>query len=149
MANIPNLLFGRTLCEFSILINIFFNSQIFEKYIVNMFSGRHVQSIIDHLLCYGKLFFSSASLSRAFNFFPTHKWHTLLPTTSCVSPDQSCWSSWWPFVHGDWSNGLISPLSCLGLIPPLQASQSWHSLCSHYIFPFCPGGRTCPLESHG
>ena len=71
-----------------------------------------------------KISFSSLSL-------PTHKWHTLLP---CVSPVQSCWSSWWPFVHGDRSNRLISPLSCLGLIPPLQASQSWHSLCSHYIF---------------
>ena len=58
MANIPNLLFGRTLCEYSILINLFFNYQIFEKYIVNMFSRRHVQSIIDHLLCYEKLFFS-------------------------------------------------------------------------------------------
>jgi len=121
-----------------------------KKYIGNMFSRCHVQSIIDHLLCYGKLVFPlSLSLSRPTpggGFFPTHKWHTLLP---CVSPVQSCWSSWWPFVHGDWSNGLISPLSCLGLIPPLQASQSWHSLCSHYIFPFCPGGRTCPLESHG
>ena len=35
-----------------------------KKYIGNMFSRRHVQSIIDHLLCYGKLIFPlSLSLS--------------------------------------------------------------------------------------
>ena len=55
-----------------------------------MFSRRHVQSIIDHLLCYGKLFFPpplslSLPLSLSQPFFPTHEWHTLLPTTSCVS----------------------------------------------------------------
>ena len=53
-------------------------------------------------------------------------------------------------MRGDWSNGSISPLSYIGimfsllylssfhiaLIPPIQASRWWHSLCSHYFFSF-------------
>jgi hypothetical protein len=58
MANIPNLLFARTRCEYLILLNLYFSFKIIEKkYIGNMFSRRHVQSIIGHLLCYGKIIF--------------------------------------------------------------------------------------------
>ena len=44
-----------------------------------MFSGRHVQSIIDHLLCYGKLFFPphlslSLSLPLSLPAFLSNSW---------------------------------------------------------------------------
>ena len=93
-----------------------------------MFSRRHVQSIIDHLLCYGKLVFPLS--------LPTHKWHTLLP---CVSPVQSCWSSWWPFVHGDWSNGSISPLSYIVIMFPFYIYLAFILLWS-LLFKHQDGG---------
>ena len=60
MPNIPNLLFGRTPSEYSILL-IWYFSKIIEKCIGNMFSRCH--GFIDHLLCYGKIIFFLLPLS--------------------------------------------------------------------------------------